>query len=281
MDLSDLLARENAHVQAKEAEALTIMAAHAGPAWEMLDGAKREFGGVLQTRDLGAFISPAAGEMYKKGKREATRFLFDAYATTVFPLVSNAEAFIALLDAINARVEAKLSVIDGHEAELCMLEWVRRAWEREKPTIIQRDWRRLRAFWKRSSQIHDRPEPDPGVIEEGDASTAAVTEAAMVIPVGRATANGVDGTPEPDAGEVAQVAPQSPSIFRERSSWLDDCLLRRGWSTSDPYKWGGPDRKTIEKILRGEAVTNSVLLKLADALSKKGGTVNVTDIPKT
>jgi hypothetical protein len=73
---------------------------------------------------------------------------------------------------------------------------------------------------------------------------------------------------------------QPPMIFANRSAWLSDSLLERGWSASDPSKWGGPDRKTIEKIQRGEGVSNSVLLKLADALSKKGGTVNVHDIPK-
>jgi hypothetical protein len=68
--------------------------------------------------------------------------------------------------------------------------------------------------------------------------------------------------------------------FPKRGSWLKERLLERGWSNSDPSKYGGPDRKTIEKILRGEAVRNDVLDKAASALSKKHATVSVLDIPQ-
>lgn len=69
--------------------------------------------------------------------------------------------------------------------------------------------------------------------------------------------------------------------FPERALWLHERLLERGWSTSDPYSHRGPDRKTVEKILRGEKVRNDVLEKLAEALSKKHGKVKVLDIPQT
>jgi hypothetical protein len=70
--------------------------------------------------------------------------------------------------------------------------------------------------------------------------------------------------------------------FPKRVLWLNARLLERGWSTSDPYTHGGPDRKTVEKILRGEAVRNDVLVKLAGALSqsKPHGTVDVLAIPQ-
>jgi hypothetical protein len=70
------------------------------------------------------------------------------------------------------------------------------------------------------------------------------------------------------------------SLFPKRASWLKERLLERGWSNSDPAKYRGPDRKTIEKILRGEAVRNDVLEKLADALSGKHSTISVLNVPR-
>jgi hypothetical protein len=70
------------------------------------------------------------------------------------------------------------------------------------------------------------------------------------------------------------------AVFPARASWLKDRLLERGWSNSDPSGHEGPDRKTVQKILRGEAVRNDVLQKLADALSQRYGKVNVLDIPQ-
>ena len=65
-----------------------------------------------------------------------------------------------------------------------------------------------------------------------------------------------------------------------RAQWLENRLLERGWGKADPYSHGGPDRKTIEKILRGETVRNDVLLRLAEALSKRHGNVTVIEIPQ-
>jgi hypothetical protein len=97
------------------------------------------------------FVSPEAFEMYKQGKRDATRFLFDAYATSVFRLVPDAETFILLLGAIGERVNTRLNdVSDQHEAELCRLKWVKLAWERAKPTAIRSVWRRLGSRWRRT-----------------------------------------------------------------------------------------------------------------------------------
>jgi hypothetical protein len=70
------------------------------------------------------------------------------------------------------------------------------------------------------------------------------------------------------------------STFPVRASWLKARLLERGWSNSDPAERDGPDRKTIQKILRGESVRNDVLQKLADALSQRHGKVNVLEIPQ-
>jgi hypothetical protein len=68
--------------------------------------------------------------------------------------------------------------------------------------------------------------------------------------------------------------------FPSRAAWLKERLLERGWSNSDPSEYSGPDRKTIEKILRGEGVRNDVLERLAEALSAKQSKVSALDIPK-
>ena len=79
---------------------------------------------------------------------------------------------------------------------------------------------------------------------------------------------------------AARSGATAESAFHVRSSWLKARLLERGWSNSDPAEFDGPDRKTIQKILRGESVRNDVLQKLADALSQRHGKVNVLDIPQ-
>lgn len=57
-------------------------------------------------------------------------------------------------------------------------------------------------------------------------------------------------------------------------------MLERGWGNADASMFGGPDRKTIEKIVRGESVRNDVLEKLADALAKRHAKVSVVDVPQ-
>lgn len=68
--------------------------------------------------------------------------------------------------------------------------------------------------------------------------------------------------------------------YPNRARWLSQRLLERGWSTSDPYAHRGPDRKTLQRILQGYSVRNTVLERLASALSMAFGTVNVLDIPQ-
>ena len=86
---------------------------------------------------------------------------------------------------------------------------------------------------------------------------------------------------KPSSG-VAMTASGFPADrqFPNRAAWLGDRLLERGWSNLDVAQFGGPDRKTVEKILRGDAVRNDVLVKLADSLSGHVGAVNVLDIPR-
>ena len=77
-------------------------------------------------------------------------------------------------------------------------------------------------------------------------------------------------------GHVPDVEPR----FSTRASWLQDRLRERAWNSSDPHRQRGPDRKTVQKILRGEPVRDDVLEKLANALSMKFAKVDLLDIPQ-
>jgi hypothetical protein len=67
--------------------------------------------------------------------------------------------------------------------------------------------------------------------------------------------------------------------FPRRAAWLKQRLKERGWDHNDPIRFNGPDRKTIQKILRGAKVREEVLEKLANALNSKTSKVLLLDIP--
>ena len=67
--------------------------------------------------------------------------------------------------------------------------------------------------------------------------------------------------------------------------WLNDRLRERSWNKHDVSRQGGPDRKTVQKILDGRPVREDLFEKLAEALSKapaskKLPAVNLLDIPQ-
>ena len=107
------------------------------------------------------------------------------------------------------------------------------------------------------------------------AERQAVSKPTLDEPVSSCVAT-TERTATVTGGKVGRSIPE----LSHRASWLKDRLLERGWSNSDPLKYRGPDRKTVEKILRGEPVRNDVLEKLAAALSEKHAKVSVFDIPK-
>lgn len=127
----------------------------------------------------------------------------------------------------------------------------------------------LLSLWRSSADV--RP-LGRSLSQEQSGETADETPTAVPAP----TATHLIG----DRADTIQIAPASSGLFPNRALWLRGQLLDRGWSTSDPSKWGGPDRKTLDKILRGESVGNSVLLKLTEALSKVHGMVSVSNIPQ-
>jgi hypothetical protein len=68
--------------------------------------------------------------------------------------------------------------------------------------------------------------------------------------------------------------------FRSRAVWLQKELAARAWNKHDLYRYGGPDNKSVQKILDGFKVREDVLEKAANALSKKHNKVNLLDIPQ-
>src|ERR1019366_2820445 len=68
--------------------------------------------------------------------------------------------------------------------------------------------------------------------------------------------------------------------FPNRASWLKERLRERSWNKHDLLRHGGPDNKTVQKILNSLPVRADILEKLADALSKHKGTVAVLEIPQ-
>jgi hypothetical protein len=102
--------------------------------------------------------------------------------------------------------------------------------------------------------------PASGAIGKSDANISGASEQTVIV------AGDKGANPQPK--------------FPRRASWLKDRLIERGWGNSDPSTYRGPDRKTIEKILRGQAVRNDVIEKLAAALSRKSSDVRVLDIPQ-
>jgi len=72
----------------------------------------------------------------------------------------------------------------------------------------------------------------------------------------------------------------SPARFPGRAIWLADRLQERSWSKHDVSRFGGPDQRTVQKILDGASVRADVLGGLAQALSKKLPKVDLMDIPR-
>jgi hypothetical protein len=83
--------------------------------------------------------------------------------------------------------------------------------------------------------------------------------------------------------EKLRVSRKRTAQFPYRAAWLHQRLVERGWDHNDLPKHGGPDRKTVLKVLARGEVNPDVLEKLAKSLSfsKKAAKVTVLDIPTT
>jgi hypothetical protein len=71
------------------------------------------------------------------------------------------------------------------------------------------------------------------------------------------------------------------SFFPNRAAWLKREMESRKLSASAMYNENGPDRKSIRKVLDGFAVSDGVLTKLLQVLSKHGDRLSPKDIPTT
>jgi hypothetical protein len=105
---------------------------------------------------------------------------------------------------------------------------------------------------------------------------------------------GILGTPKPSVVPATLLSTQPPQIsseskqkrathetFPHRGKWLRDRLKERGWNKNHLSGFGGPDRKTVQRVLDGFAVREEVLEKLVTALNKKkvDKVINLLDIP--
>jgi hypothetical protein len=88
------------------------------------------------------------------------------------------------------------------------------------------------------------------------------------------------GAPITAALPLFIVKPKNP--FPNRAVWMATRLKERGWDKNSLYPCGGPDRKTVQKILDGRYVRAEIFKRLVDALNhekKNGVTLTVSDIP--
>ena len=75
-------------------------------------------------------------------------------------------------------------------------------------------------------------------------------------------------------------SPRCGSKLQSRALWVSERLRERGWNKHDLERHGGPDHKTVQRVLDGVPVREDVLGKLANALSMKKTKVDLLDIPQ-
>lgn len=91
----------------------------------------------------------------------------------------------------------------------------------------------------------------------------------------------VESRPPHDSVPPA-ITPAAESGFRNRAAWLSLHLRQRGWDWNSLYDLGGPDRKTVKKILDGKYVRAEVIPRLVNALNHKkidAVTIKPEDVP--
>jgi hypothetical protein len=81
--------------------------------------------------------------------------------------------------------------------------------------------------------------------------------------------------------DVPIVGTNTPT-FPNRAKWTNDRLKEREWDWNHPNRFGGPDRKTVKKMLAGKYVQIGALGKFVTALNHKkikGKTVDIIEVP--
>jgi hypothetical protein len=86
--------------------------------------------------------------------------------------------------------------------------------------------------------------------------------------------------------ERRKKAPSEPAGLTHRASWTRARLRERAfhgrpWDHNTPQGFGGPDRKTMKRILAGLPVHEGTIEKLLTALNKKevGRPIELSDVP--
>ena len=89
-----------------------------------------------------------------------------------------------------------------------------------------------------------------------------------------------------DSRQEGPAEPAEPKVlaspaYSTRAKWLQDRLRERAWDRNHPRGFGGPDRKTVQRMLDGLAVSPDSLRKLVIALNKNkiGKRIELLDIP--
>ncbi len=214
------------------------------------------------------------------------------------------------LGLLDIQAEAYLIVVDNqehHDAFVVLLtEWGFRSWEEytdsplyavppvgPKFEVIRarvRHWTKegFRRMIATPNTTAYNPNDFERTMETGFEALARATEvAAQVEALGSSSESDDSGSVSDEAMEAQTVRPVSPNDVRRqqfpaRAKWLNERLKERGWDWNEPYRWSGPDRKTVQKILAEKFVRPDILRKLVLALNhlKIGGkTISVSDIP--
>ena len=136
------------------------------------------------------------------------------------------------------------------------------------------------ALVSRSSSTTRLSEPEPVQINASTKQPDFRAEVGAARSTVEVVAQNVSGTDDQklDESDKHDAGP----TFPRRAAWLRERLKERGWDRNNLYPMGGPDRKTVQKLLDGKYVRAEVFARLIAALNHqkvKGVTVGLTDIP--
>jgi hypothetical protein len=208
-----------------------------------------------QKRFEQSLFDAAALDSLHQGRIQAARHIFGAVA----------EEYIIAGNLDIKQFDAKLESIG---AWVCKRFRVKRAWV----DIVIQGWRAARRKRPAAPEAGGSPRETIGGFGTPIDTAPNVADhdgAASIQPV---TVTGKNGkTPAPQ--------------FPHRASWLKDRLQERSWNKNDLSRHGGPDRKTVQKILNGQKIREEGHEKVATALSKAPASkklpqVALLDIPQ-
>ncbi|HJZ11882.1 MAG TPA: hypothetical protein VJ521_07020 [Acidobacteriota bacterium] len=126
---------------------------------------------------------------------------------------------------------------------------------------------------------HDHVIYAPGsTINLSNSQSAAMNQVQIeAIPWSRpTTAKHLSAAAARDQSRTVETDPEYPG----RAAWLKGQMRLRSWNKHDVERHGGPNNKTVQRILNGVDVRVDVLEKLAAALCKNGDKIESTDIPE-